>query len=326
MSVEQYRRKLSVIIGSGPGGPGLEFSQFRVQFTIRRGDTQTPNSADVRIFNLKSTTANTIRSEFTQIAIQAGYDGNFGLIFLGSIKQYRIGRIDQKDGYVDVTAADGDQAYNFAPISASLEANAATSQGVASTLLNAMARFGDVSTTPGYEPNLLLNKPPRGRVFYGMARDEMRKFSQQQNCAWSIQDGKLMLIPLTSYVPGEIPLISPSTGLIGIPEQTQNGIEVRVLLNPFIKVGQAIRLDSTINQYRYGLDLQSVATNQLLSTSIKTNPDGLYYVMSVNHSGDTRGNAWYTDLTCLSIDATVPSVATANALTAAPSNSIPMYP
>ena len=28
--------------------------------------------------------------------------------------------------------------------------------------------------------------------------------------------------------------------------------------------------------------------------------------MIANQSGDTRGEEWYTDLTCLSVDATVP--------------------
>ena len=40
-------------------------------------------------------------------------------------------------------------------------------------------------------------------------------------------------------------------------------------------------------------------------TVIKTNADGLYYVMRANHVGDTRGQDWYTDLLCLSVDATV---------------------
>ncbi|MDR3453569.1 MAG: DUF927 domain-containing protein [Rhodoferax sp.] len=40
------------------------------------------------------------------------------------------------------------------------------------------------------------------------------------------------------------------------------------------------------------------------TNKIETKHDGLYYVMVANHNGDTRGNDWYTDLICLSIDAT----------------------
>jgi hypothetical protein len=76
---------------------------------------QTPNSADVRIYNVADSTAERIKNEFTQVVIQAGYQANFGLVFRGTIKQIRKGREDAKDTYVDITAADGDAAYNFSP-------------------------------------------------------------------------------------------------------------------------------------------------------------------------------------------------------------------
>ena len=95
--------------------------------------------------------------------------------------------------------------------------------------------------------------------------------------------------------------------MIGIPEQTQNGIRVRCLLNPNIKIGQIIKIEGTINQFR--LDTASLAgvTNANIQRSNKLNGQGLYYVMYAQHTGDTRGNPWYTDLICLSVDATVPN-------------------
>ena len=111
-----------------------------------------------------------------------------------------------------------------------------------------------------------------------------------------------------------------------MPEQTQNGIHMRLLLNPSIRIGQLVKLDnaSAINRYRYGLDIQSQASNALISTSIKTNADGLYYVMVADHTGDTRGNEWYTDLTCLAVDATIPPSLTAQAWIAPESGAIKM--
>lgn len=300
MSVRQYGRKLSLIVGND--GAALDFSSLRVHFSIRRGDFQTPNSADVRIYNVNDETANRITQEFTRVVVQAGYEGNFGLIFDGTIKQARAGRIDAKDSYIDITAADGDEAYNFSTMALSLAAGAKPTDAV-QAFLQTMARMG---VSDGYVPELSENGSVRGVVFYGMARDELREFAEQNDCTWSIQDGKLTVIPLTSYVPGETPIISPQTGLVGVPEQTQSGIKARVLLNPALKIGQRIKLDSTINPYRYGLDVQSQASNALLESSIKTNADGHYYIMNADHIGDTRANEWYTDLTCLAVDATVP--------------------
>jgi len=71
-------------------------------FKVTRGDFQAPNTADIRIYNLADATVNKIENEFTDVAIQAGYEGNYGLIFNGTIKQIRKGKVDQKDSYVDI--------------------------------------------------------------------------------------------------------------------------------------------------------------------------------------------------------------------------------
>jgi hypothetical protein len=115
----------------------------RVTFQIRRGEMQTPNSADVRIYNVADSTAERIKNEFTQVVIQAGYQANFGLVFRGTIKQIRKGREDAKDTYVDITAADGDEAYNFSPIARSLAAGTTPQDDVQHTC-HQTGQFGPI--------------------------------------------------------------------------------------------------------------------------------------------------------------------------------------
>jgi hypothetical protein len=135
----------------------------------------------------------------------------------------------------------------------------------------------------------------------------MRDLAGANDCKWFIQDGAVELVPNTGYVPAPPVLITPFTGLIGTPEQTQNGLEITVLMNPSIKIGRTVQLDySNINQLRYGTDKGSTLLNTLLAqTSTKLSPSGTYYVMRAEHSGDTRGTPWYTKLTCLSTDITL---------------------
>jgi hypothetical protein len=317
----QYLRRLSLIVAT-PSGAGLEFGSFRVVFETHRGDTQTPNTCDIKIYNLQQSTANQLApnggvSEFTQLLLKVAYGSDpLMQIFYGSIKQTRRGREDQLNSYVAITAADGDEAYNFAPAAFTL-ASGAVQQTAFTNLIQAMAQASLASTpvgqgsgqpiTQGYAPTMSPTPLIRGRTYYGACRDEMRSLAKAADCTWSIQDGKVTFIPKTSYIPGDPVLISPTTGLIGVPEQTQNGLEVRTLLNPNIKIGQTIKLQSTdINALRYGLDNQSVSTNfSLQQGAAATNADGLYYVMRAEHSGDTRGNNWYTDLVCIAINATV---------------------
>lgn len=301
MTTPQYLRKISLIVGDDTDA--LDLSDLRVRFSIRRGDISTPNSADIRVYNVSDETARRIAGEFTRVRLMAGYDGNFGLIFDGSIVQIRRGRESQTDTYVDITAADGDSAYNFSVINCSLAAGA-TLDDQLSACLKAMEPYG---IALGYKPELPATKLPRGKVLSGMVRDYLDGIAEAAAAKWSIQDGKLYLIPLADYLPGEALEITSATGLIGLPEQTINGINLKMLLNPGAKIGRLIRLNNaSIQQARLGLGIADQMPNEMLQLQGKLNDDGLYYVMVANHVGDTRGNEWYTNAICLAVDATVP--------------------
>ena len=305
----QFGRKFSLIVADNRG-QGLELGAFRCVFHIQRGDSQTPNSCDVRVYNLTAQTANSLAGkEFDQLAIQAGYPGNFGLIFRGNICQSRIGRESATDSYVDFTAADGDEAYCYSTMSLSLAAGTNSPRNLVQQMLLAMAKYGVSMDNDRINSDIRAetNALHRGSVYHGLAREQLRSFAADNNVLWYIQDGVLTVQPQAEAIPGAEILISPDTGLVGIPEQTQQGVSFQTLLNPSIKIGQAIRLSTstTVNQYRFGLGLADSVTKLKTSLQNQLNPDGLYYVMRADHSGDTRGNEWYTNVTCLSIDATV---------------------
>lgn len=312
MSVQQYERQYQLVVARA-GGDGLDLSKFRIRFSVRRGDLQTPNTADIRVYNLSDKAADKIRQitpapEFTRVQLQAGYPGNYGLIFDGQIKQVRRGRESQTDTYIDITAADGDSAYNYSTLALSLAAGQTSPANQVEQIIGGMASQG---VRKGYIPALDSNPLPRGKVLFGMARDELRKLGRTTQTSWSIQDGRLTMVPMTAYMPGDIPVITSATGMIGLPEQTQNGIKIKSLLNPNLKIGRAVKLDNaSLQQYRYGLSIANNQQAQNMADELynKTNSDGLYYVMIADHVGDTRGNDWYTELTCLAIDASVSPV------------------
>jgi hypothetical protein len=314
----QYQRRVSIVIAGA--GQRWDFANFRCRFEVRRGDSQAPNTADVRIYNLRDDAANQIApvtSEFKTLTIKVGYGENtppeqLGQIFTGTICQVRVGRESALDTYVDITAADGDRAYNFATISASMVA--ANPAGIAATLQNAMSAHGVTQgTKPAFSTSSVLS---RGKVLYGPAKDELRDFCQDVNVAWSVQDQLLTYISMTALQPGPPLKLTPTSGLIGTPEQTQNGITVRSLMNPSIKIGSLIVLDATINRQRYPTDYLSVAGSLATSQQNRINAENQYYVMWVEHSGDTRGTEWYSTMTCLAVDANLIDVDLTGALIA----------
>ena len=68
--------------------------------------------------------------------------------------------------------------------------------------------------------------------------------------------------------------IDETSGLIGIPKPDAIGVECQILLDNSIKIGQRIYLESKIIPAA----------------------DGEYYIYELKHSGDLRGNAFYTEI------------------------------
>lgn len=292
----QYLRKVSLLVGAGD--QGLDLSELHIEFKVRQWDLQTPNSTLIRAWNLKPETAERVKKEFTRVVLQAGYEeGPFGTIFDGSIIQAKLGRANATDTYLDIVAADGDQAYNFAVVNKSLAAGS-TAKDHAQAAIGAMADHG---VSQGYLPDQLTGNPlPRGKVLHGMARDQLRGIASNTATKWSIQSGSVQMVPLTGVIPGAAVVINAGSGMIGIPEQTQDGIRVRTLLNPDIKMGGAVQINNAdINRAELAVSLQGQLQNAFLP---RVTDDGFYRVIVAEHSGDTRGNDYYTDLTCIALD------------------------
>lgn len=291
----QWLRSCSLVVGANDGD-GLDLSQLRIKFSTKKGDAETPNSAEITVYNLSDETANKIKGEFTRVILQAGYQSNSGIIFDGQIRGKRTGKENGVDTWLEITAADGDRAYNFATVSQTLAAGSTPAHQV-KVCNDAFAAKG---TGVGHVPTDLGGQPlPRGKVMYGMARKHMRNVAQSTDASWSIQDGKVQLVKATGYLPGEAVVLTHETGLIGTPEQTNEGVKVRCLLNPRLKVGGRIKLDNA--------SIQTVKTELKAGTGnkpAKMDRDGLYRILKVEYAGDTHGNDWYADLVCIGLDDT----------------------
>ena len=118
---QQWIRRVSLIVGDATG-KGLDLSELHVSFRTFSATTQSPKRSTIRVYNVKDATARTIQNEFTQVFLQAGYGDNFGLIFSGAIKQARKGRENATDTFIDLIAADGDEAYNWSVANTTLAA------------------------------------------------------------------------------------------------------------------------------------------------------------------------------------------------------------
>lgn len=107
-------------------------------------------------------------------------------------------------------------------------------------------------------------------------------FSQIQKLRTYWDDVNIYLINSTLYCTNanEIPttktILNAATGLLGSPEPSPIGCNVRILMNTMLVPGDVV-------------DIDSFRIPQL---------NGLYKLITVAHIGSSRGDAWYSNLTC----------------------------
>lgn len=316
---EQFLRRASLIlsrpgtaVGPGTGGTELDLSEMHFTFKVNQSDFQTPNDAVIRVHNLKNETAQAVASrEFSQVTLSAGYQGSpqYGVIFAGTIKQTRRGREmghNNVNTYIDISAAEPDSALLSGFVSQTLQGNAT----------DAIQQFDALRKAAGLQPGFVMDLPPntlsRGKVLYGMARDHFRLLEQTHGGRVSMQNGRVQMVALDGYIPPTMPgaeavVLNAATGLIGVPEVTQDGVKVRCLLNPNIVVSGIVQINNADvqDQLLTGALLRVPGRLEDLTLQKPSIPpgDGFYKVLVVEYCGDTRGRDWYSEITALGLTA-----------------------
>lgn len=299
--MQQWIRKFSLLIGDDD--EALDVSQLRCTFTIKKTSAQTPNEAEIRVYNLAKETVARIQKEFTRVILQAGYVENYGVIFDGTAKQIKTGRDNGTDSYLQIMASDGDAAYNFAVVNTTLAAGSSPRDHIAASA-GAMGAHG-VKT--GHIGDVGGQKLARGKVMYGNSRDYLRQSAQSSNADWSVQDGQLQVVPLRGLLPTQAVVLNSKTGLIGTPEQTNDGITIKCLLNPLLKIGGKIIVDNK------DIEMATISENKTSKSGEKKQPadkpatiadDGAYKIIKIEYNGDSHGTDWYCDIVAVDIDQT----------------------
>ena len=299
------------LILTGPSGKSFilktesEGRDFRCAFqTQAASENGVPETAIITIYNLSDATMKGVVKELDQVVLEAGYqNGRYGIIFSGIVKQYGRGHEENMtESYLRIYAAHKDPVFRFSVSNSTLPANSTTKDRTVAAQKSMILK--DRQLVMGYQQNPTeLGKNYRGTVQHGLTVDEMLEEATRANMSWSIQDGKLVLVNQNDgYIPGQIIDLNAETGLIGHPEITDNGISVTSLLNPAVRVRGLVKLNNdSINwlgapggsNQVYWPDTSSMNVLDMLSS------DGLYIILVRTHEGDTRGNPWYTHMTCI---------------------------
>lgn len=247
---KEYRSRLE------DGSPG-----FRIRFSVNKISEPTPNTTSIFIYNLSSESRALFQQINNTVELEAGYGDSPELIFRGNIQRTRTRKIGP-DYVTQIEAGDGLFNYTNSRIDVSVGAGV-NYKDVVKTLTDAFGLAKGEQT--GIPSKQILN----GRVLSGPVRDQLSQVLGSEDLDWSIQDGGLVILPKNAASGTPAFVLSPDTGLLGIPEQKDAGIEFKSLLMPKLRPFQSV---------------------VVLSKFI----NGTYRCLNVTHDGDTFEGPWET--------------------------------
>lgn len=238
-----YGRRYRVAVSDDQGN-GVDVSQLRCSFSIVKTIQMEPNFSQITIYNLNAQTENAIMLSATRVTLEAGYEGKqYGLIFDGDILQTIRDKEDSTTYRLTIIALDSDRAINYDI------ANYSVLRGqTARTLVDHIVNEAQYPVSLGSISNVLSKAPAltRGKVFFGKSSDYLRQIVESNGCKYYMDNGQLNVVKMDDMPEDEIFDLSPSSGLIGTPEQSDYGISGQCLLNPAIKVNSLIHIDNSL--------------------------------------------------------------------------------
>lgn len=262
--MRQFGRQWNVEI-SGEGET-LKINNLRVAFEIDKTINEKPNPAKVSLWNLNRTHINqALSGGFKKLTLSVGYE-NLRTIFSGDITGVKIRR-DDLDLILDMECADGFNAYTQSRAETTLK-KGATDEQIIKALQKTMP---DVKESAVDIPNK--RQLPRGRVINGDTREVLNRIAKNNNADWSIQDGDFVFLPKDKVLNDEAVLLSQETGMLKMPEQTDDGLALTCLLNPALRVGGLVQVRSILPHF-----------------------NGEYKIIKLAHQGDGAEGDWISRL------------------------------
>lgn len=223
-------------------------SPITLHFDVQRTTLSSANTGRFQVLNLKEETRKKIfhdrydTATFRHVVLQAGYVGQNPLpvIYQGNIvSAYSYRR--RADWVTEIEAFDGGKAILTSQVDQTLPAGT-TLQDMMTTLMKTMS--GN-QVTPG-AVGAFSGQGTRGVTLVGNSWDILTRTAQDQGGAAFIDQEKVHVLRKTEYLKGVagIPLLSSSTGLLKAQRRFKGRVDVELMFESRLSVGQLVELQS----------------------------------------------------------------------------------
>lgn len=299
-----FNRVASLVVGK-EGGKGKELAGLRFSFSIQKGSTKTPNQCSVKVWNASPETRALIEVIGNVLILKAGYSEGIGAttIFSGNVTRTLTVR-EGPDWITELELQDGFMEFRDAKVSLSFGKGATVLQVVTAI----SKKFGlPVRPLPA---DVAKKQYPAGFAFVGRVRDAMDKACENGGLEWSIQNREIQIIKRGGVFKQKAYLLSPDTGLLGSPMQESKTMTERAAAKEGITATQPGVLKTTERdkdgEVQEMLRVLGYKVKSLLQPLLE--PGGYVQVKSkgidgeffrieeINHTGDTHGNEWHSEL------------------------------
>lgn len=270
-------------------GQARKIEGLRVKFRVTKSTESNPNTAEVDIYNLSESSMSLFQAKDSRVELQVGYkgvpagalgggpemagNGNVESVFIGNVskavpkneKKTAKGKgknkfsqsvIEGVDIITKVQLSDGENRYRNARLTKGFPPNASLNQ-----VLDELTK--SLGLAKGAREGVPSQKYANALTVSGLVRDHLSVLTKGNGLQWSIQDETLQILPKNGSTKDSIIVLSPSSGLVGSPQKSDKGIEFTSLMQPQIRPGRRVQIDSAFVK-------------------------GIFIVKKVTHEGDSH--------------------------------------
>jgi hypothetical protein len=258
--------------------------QAHVNFKITIDAIGNRSLCDLTISNMTDTTVNSVFKRGAVISLRAGYSDNINYIFTGIIRNVFKGR-DGATTSTQILARGGSLEKRLINVSLGKNSKLTTVLGSIADALG----YNLVVTDSDFTDSIYTN----GYAVTGDPMDLLNRLQTAWDFRYSIENDSLVVFKVETGRSLPVRKVNMINGLEGVPEVTEVGIDFTTRLDPKLKIGAKVEMDTTYKSFNfsgvyYPTQLQEFAGS------------GTYTIMSIVYNGDNYSNVWSVTCKCYS--------------------------
>lgn len=225
------------------GQAGKRFDDLRISFDCKLSRSSAPNEGIVRVYNLNQNSLSILQDKRAVVRLIAGYQSQVPkLIFEGNIVRNGLSIERQgPDRIATMELRDSGRAWS----SARLDISFSRSVSLEEVYQKCVEQLGIPERYVALPAGINF---PSGIHLSGSASRVLDRIAQAGGSEWWVSQGSLNFVgqgEATEALSNLAPLFSYDLGnLIGAPTRTDQGVQIRALLDPDMRPGSPYKVDS----------------------------------------------------------------------------------